>query len=121
MFKKTKKRWPQTYAGVSAAARLGARHATEKDLELRVQQRHVFASEDLTRMTGNGVNNQFYRSNGVYLSKTNFKGAAASVVQSRSLVMCGLLALTTWQQTEDLLYLTQRLERNHFHIFFFFF
>lgn len=36
-----------TDAGVPAAARLGAGHAAEEDLQLRVQQRHVFPSEDL--------------------------------------------------------------------------
>lgn len=36
-----------TDAGVPAAARFGAGHATEEDLQLRVQQCHIFTSEDL--------------------------------------------------------------------------
>lgn len=36
-----------TNAGVPAAARLRAGHTREEDLQLRVQQRHVFTPEDL--------------------------------------------------------------------------
>lgn len=42
-----------TDAGVPAAARFSTRHITEEDLELRVEQRHVFTSEDL-RHTAHG-------------------------------------------------------------------
>lgn len=54
---------------------------------------------------------------GFICQKQILRGRRLLLCKAGPLVMCGLLALTTWQQTEDLLYLTQRLERNHFHIF----
>ena len=48
-------RW-LTNAGIPAAARLSAGHTTEEDLQLRVQQRHIFTSEDLRHTAQDGVN-----------------------------------------------------------------
>lgn len=41
-----------TDAGVSAAAGFGTRHTAEEDLQLGIQQSHVFPSKDLRRATG---------------------------------------------------------------------
>lgn len=45
-----------TDAGVSAAARLCTGDTTEEDLQLRVQQSHIFTSEDLRHTGQDGVN-----------------------------------------------------------------
>lgn len=40
-----------TDAGVAAAARFGTSDTSEEDLQLRVEQSHIFASEDLGHTT----------------------------------------------------------------------